>query len=282
VSFVSRKNLVAKLLNNKKYRDAYVLEHIKNGIPYQIRSLRDQRGWTQGYLGEEAGKRQHGISRLEDPRYGSKLSIKSLLEIASAFDVALLVKFVPFSKLLNEYDDVSPEALSANSIEDEIDELEKWAAEKEPETVAAHAKEDLSRSQSYSILPLMKMLSGQTLRQLEAKRAAYVNEFMARREFQEKYDSLTDPTAYVDALLYTEGLHNHPSRAGWIAGLTNASLTRAQVLRQLAESADAQSIETSSATNVISMQDYLAGRRQAGQPTQQNDLLAMAAGGSRK
>src|SRR5207253_5241953 len=132
-----------------------VLEYIKNGVPYQIRSLREQRGWTQGYLGETAGKRQHGISRLEDPRYGSKLSIKSLLEIASAFDVALLIKFVPFSKLLNEYDDVSPEALSANSIEDEINELEKWATEKEPEPIAAHAKEDLSYNQPQSILPMM-------------------------------------------------------------------------------------------------------------------------------
>src|SRR5207253_2649565 len=125
-----------------------VLEYIKNGVPYQIRSLRDQRGWTQGYLGEKAGKRQHGISRLEDPRYGSKLSIKSLLEIASAFDVALLVKFVPFSRLLNEYDDVSPEALSAKSVfdEDEMLRLKQWAEEKEVEPIAARADEDVVRN----------------------------------------------------------------------------------------------------------------------------------------
>ncbi len=35
------------------------------------------------------------------------------------------------------------------------------------------------------------------------------------------------------------GLPNHPSHDGWIAGLTNGTLTRARVLRELAESAEA-------------------------------------------
>ncbi|MEK6280496.1 MAG: DUF4214 domain-containing protein [Acidobacteriota bacterium] len=78
-----------------------------------------------------------------------------------------------------------------------------------------------------------------TADQLEANKVAYVNEFMARAEFQTKYSStFSNPTAYVDALLLTVGLQNHPSRAGWIAGLTNSSLTRAQVLRQLVESSE--------------------------------------------
>jgi hypothetical protein len=61
---------------------------------------------------------------------------------------------------------------------------------------------------------------------------------MQRAEFKNKYDAQTTPAAYVDALLTTAGLPTHPSRAGWIAGLGNGSLTRAQVLRQLAESAE--------------------------------------------
>ncbi|MEK6283136.1 MAG: kelch repeat-containing protein [Acidobacteriota bacterium] len=78
-----------------------------------------------------------------------------------------------------------------------------------------------------------------TADQLEANKVAYVNEFMARTEFQTKYSStFNNPTAYVDALLLTVGLPNHSSRAGWIAGLTNGSLTRAQVLRQLVESSE--------------------------------------------
>jgi hypothetical protein len=72
--------------------------------------------------------------------------------------------------------------------------------------------------------------------QLEENKVAFVNEFMTRTDFQNKYGALTDPTAYVDALLQTVGLPNHPGRAGWIAGLTNGSLSRAQVLRSLVES----------------------------------------------
>jgi hypothetical protein len=72
--------------------------------------------------------------------------------------------------------------------------------------------------------------------QLEDNKAAFVAEFMARPIYQDKYGSITDPAAYVDALLSTVGLPNHPSRAGWIAGLRNGSLTRARVFRELTES----------------------------------------------
>jgi hypothetical protein len=72
----------------------------------------------------------------------------------------------------------------------------------------------------------------------EANEAAFMDEFMQRQEFKSRYDSLTNPTNYVDALLNTAGLQNHPSRDGWIAALQNNSLTRALVLRQLAESAE--------------------------------------------
>lgn len=77
--------------------------------------------------------------------------------------------------------------------------------------------------------------------QLEANKVAYVAEFMARTEFQNKYSStFSNPTAYVTALLQTVGLPNHPSRQGWINLLNanNTSETRGQVLRQLVDSAD--------------------------------------------
>jgi hypothetical protein len=74
--------------------------------------------------------------------------------------------------------------------------------------------------------------------QLEENKVAFVNEFMARSDFQTRYGSLTDATAYVNALLLTVGLPNHPSRQVWIASLTNGSLTRAQVLRSLVESGE--------------------------------------------
>jgi uncharacterized delta-60 repeat protein len=75
--------------------------------------------------------------------------------------------------------------------------------------------------------------------QLEDNKVAFVNEFMARSDFQNRYGAtVNNPSGYVDALLVTLGLVNHPGRAGWIAGLTNATLTRAQVLRQVIESVE--------------------------------------------
>lgn len=129
-SLLSRSNFVSKLLKSKKFRDGYVYEHIRNGIPFQIRALRKEREWTQADLGEASGKPRPVISRLEDPNYGSP-SLKTLHEIASAFQVALLVKFVPISRLLREYEDVSWQALGAQSVTapEEIVRLQSWASE---------------------------------------------------------------------------------------------------------------------------------------------------------
>lgn len=88
-------------------------------------------------------------------------------------------------------------------------------------------------------MPDMARVSGfQSAAEQEANKVTFINEFMARQEFTSRYNPLTTPTAFVDGLLQAAGLPNHPSRATWIQGLTNATLTRAQVLRALAESAE--------------------------------------------
>ncbi|HEX8845850.1 MAG TPA: DUF4214 domain-containing protein [Pyrinomonadaceae bacterium] len=88
-------------------------------------------------------------------------------------------------------------------------------------------------------MPDLRRVSGfQDASQLEASKVAYVNDFMALPEFKAKYDALTTPTAYVDGLLQTAGLPSHPTRDFWINGLTNGTLTRAQVLRSMTESSE--------------------------------------------
>ena len=103
-------------LKSKPYREAYVAEHVRTGIAYQIRALRTQRGWSQKRLAEEMGKPQSVVSRLEDPDYG-KVSIQTVLEGAAAFDVALLVQYVSFPEFLRRTWDVSPEALQVDSFD---------------------------------------------------------------------------------------------------------------------------------------------------------------------
>jgi transcriptional regulator with XRE-family HTH domain len=113
-------------LLNKEYREAFVEENIKTGIAFQIRALRNREGWSQGVLGQKAGKPQNVISRLEDPDYGN-FTIRTLLDLASAFDVAILVRFVSFDQLMNSLKNVSQEALAVPSFkaEQEIQQQQK-------------------------------------------------------------------------------------------------------------------------------------------------------------
>ncbi|PYS47257.1 MAG: hypothetical protein DMF68_16520 [Acidobacteria bacterium] len=103
--------------------------------------------------------------------------------------------------------------------------------------------ETLGRVPHYSeFIPDMARVSGfLTTMDLETTKMAFVQDFMNRQEFQMKYGALTDPTAYVNALLQAVGIPNHPQRTTWISGLTNGTLTRGQVLRQLIESAEVSS-----------------------------------------
>lgn len=107
--------LLAKL-NRRGYRRAYVAEHIRTWIARQIKSLRESRNLSQANLGRACGKPQSAIARLENPDYG-QMSLQTLLEIADAFDVALIVKFVNHETFLREYSNLSENALGASSFD---------------------------------------------------------------------------------------------------------------------------------------------------------------------
>jgi transcriptional regulator with XRE-family HTH domain len=107
---------LVKMLSNKAFRDVYVEDHIRTGIAFQIRALREQRGWSQGELADITKTSQSAISRVEDPDYG-KLSLKTLLAISSAMDAPLLVQFVEWEDWLARYSDVSPSALKKRSFD---------------------------------------------------------------------------------------------------------------------------------------------------------------------
>jgi len=118
-------NKLAKLkrLKTKSFRDAYVQANISHGLAHQIRALRQQRGWSQQDLARKIGASSNSlIARLEDPSYG-KHTLTTLQNLASALDVALLVKFTSFGRLLAEVEDVSPRTLGAESFEVEYPKL---------------------------------------------------------------------------------------------------------------------------------------------------------------
>lgn len=116
----SWKDSLFKQLRDKAFRAAYVAEDIRTGIAFQLRALREGRGWSQTELGRRSGKPQSVIARMEDPDYG-RLSLKTLVDMAAAFDVALLVRFVPFSELVNRNSRLSSEALCVPDFDRDID-----------------------------------------------------------------------------------------------------------------------------------------------------------------
>ncbi|SRR6266446_2066154 len=87
-----------RMMQSKARRDAHVAAHISNTVASQILILREAKGWTQKQLAEKCGMRQSRISALEDPNY-ENFEAATLRRLASAFDVALTIRFIPFSEL---------------------------------------------------------------------------------------------------------------------------------------------------------------------------------------
>jgi transcriptional regulator with XRE-family HTH domain len=107
----ARREQIAASLQDKEYRDLFVAEEIDAGLPFQIRAMRQARGWSQQELADRLEMTQEGVSRLESLNYG-RFTLSTLKRLASAFDVALTVRFVPFSELVDWAADLSPAALA--------------------------------------------------------------------------------------------------------------------------------------------------------------------------
>jgi DNA-binding XRE family transcriptional regulator len=104
-------------LEDEEYRREYSAD-VGTGLAFQIKLLREKKGWTQEKLADLTGRQQETISQWENPNYGS-YTIKSLNSLAAAFDVALMVKFLPFSELVGWNTSLTPERLAPPSFTQE-------------------------------------------------------------------------------------------------------------------------------------------------------------------
>lgn len=120
-------------LRNKKYRDAFVASQISVGLPFQIRALREQRGWKQSRLASETGMLQPRISAMESPG-GTKYNLETLRRLASALDVALVVRFASLGELVDWSERFNPDTFTVPSFADDPAFKDQ---PKEPEKVVA-------------------------------------------------------------------------------------------------------------------------------------------------
>jgi transcriptional regulator with XRE-family HTH domain len=93
-----RSQLIEKL-KNWKYYEAYIRASINVNLPSQIRALRLKQEMTQKDLASEAQMKQPRISAMEKPG-ATRFNIETLVRLAVAFRVGLIVKFVPLSEML--------------------------------------------------------------------------------------------------------------------------------------------------------------------------------------
>ena len=107
-------------MRDKSYRVNFVAAQVSTGISAQLVTMREARQWQQKEVAEKAGMKPARISVLENPSY-DKFTLTTLKRLASAFDVAVVVKFVSFHDLVDWISDLSP--LKLNAVEFSADKL---------------------------------------------------------------------------------------------------------------------------------------------------------------
>lgn len=98
-------------LSAKEMRDAFLDAQTRTKLAQQIRALRNQRSLSQEALGKLlGGKPQGNVARLEDRDIG-RYTLTTLLELASAFNVGIVAKFVPYCEFLRDTENLAPKKL---------------------------------------------------------------------------------------------------------------------------------------------------------------------------
>lgn len=114
---ITQEQLVG-LLEDKQLRGHFTGAQVYQLLAAQIRHLREKHHWTQAELGSRARMKQTQVSRAENPDYRGT-GISTLGKLAEAFDVALIVRFAPFSELAGWLSSLSPHSFEPASYEEE-------------------------------------------------------------------------------------------------------------------------------------------------------------------
>jgi transcriptional regulator with XRE-family HTH domain len=106
-------------IRDQEYRHGLIAAQIEVDLPLQLKALRKQRGWSQPEMEKRTGMKQSRFPLMERPG-GAHFTLDTLQRLAEAFDVALIVKFAPFSEFLDWSKNFNPETFAVPSFAEEI------------------------------------------------------------------------------------------------------------------------------------------------------------------
>ena len=118
MSSTSELQRLTERLTDPQSRSRMKLNQSRELIASQIRLLREKHHLTQAGLGSRVGIPQPRISLLEDPDYAG-ITLKTLAKLSDAFDVGLIVRFAPFSEIVQWMEGLTPERLTPPSYDEE-------------------------------------------------------------------------------------------------------------------------------------------------------------------
>lgn len=135
----SIKALLSQGFEDAETRRQYAAALLNARIALQIKTLRQQRGWSQTKLAKLAGKHQSQISEMESIDFSS-WKISTLMQLAEAFDLALTVNFESFGNFLDEATSLGRDKLERPSFADDP----AFRSDREEEVTKPDADWDLS------------------------------------------------------------------------------------------------------------------------------------------
>lgn len=97
-------------LSNKEMRVEYLRAQLGTRVAQQIRTLRAQREMSQKDFADAMDTGQSTVSQFEQIDYG-RWGFRTLVDMAAAFDVGLVVEFVSYAEFLSRMDNLGAETL---------------------------------------------------------------------------------------------------------------------------------------------------------------------------
>ena len=114
-----RSTLISRLMSEIEFRTSYIRAKLGTLVPAQIRALRLKSNMPrQSDLAREANMQQSRISMFETPG-AANMTLETLARLAAAFKVGMVVKFVPFSVMLQWENEFSLEGFDVRRLEED-------------------------------------------------------------------------------------------------------------------------------------------------------------------